>query len=36
MSRSKWGSFSLMVLLMLFLAGLFLVLYPSVQGAVVD
>lgn len=36
MSRSKCGSFSLMVLLMLFLAGLFLVLYPSVQGAVVD
>lgn len=36
MSRSKCGSFSLMVLLMLFLAGLFLVLYPSIQGAVVD
>ena len=36
MSRSKWGSFSLMMLLMLFLAGLFLVLYPSIQGAVVD
>ena len=36
MSRSKWSSFSLMMLLMLFLAGLFLVLYPSIQGAVVD
>lgn len=36
MARSKCGSFSLMVLLMLFLAGLFLVLYPSIQGAVVD
>lgn len=36
MSRSKCGSFPLMVLLMLFLAGLFLVLYPSVQGAVMD
>lgn len=36
MSRNKWSSFSLMMLLMLFLAGLFLVLYPSIQGAVVD
>ena len=36
MSRNKWSSFSLMILLMLFLAGLFLVLYPSIQGAVVD
>ena len=36
MSRSKWGSFSIMMLLMLFLAGLFLVLYPSIQGAVVN
>lgn len=36
MSRSKWSSFSIMMLLMLFLAGLFLVLYPSIQGAVVD
>ena len=36
MSRSKWSSFSLMMLLMLFLAGLFLVLYPPIQGAVVD
>lgn len=36
MSRNKWSSFSLMVLLMLFLAGLFLALYPSIQGAVVD
>lgn len=36
MSRNKWGSFSLMMLLMLFLAGLFLVLYPSIQGIVVD
>ena len=36
MSRSKWSSFSLMMLLMLFLAGLFQVLYPPIQGAVVD
>ena len=36
MSRNKWSSFSIMMLLMLFLAGLFLVLYPSIQGAVVD
>ena len=36
MSRNKWSSFSLMMLLMLFLAGLFLVLYPSIQGTVVD
>lgn len=36
MSRNKWSSFSLMMLLMLFLTGLFLVLYPSIQGAVVD
>lgn len=36
MSRNKWSSFPLMMLLMLFLAGLFLVLYPFIQGAVVD
>lgn len=36
MSRNKRNSFSLMVLPMLFLAGLFLVLYPFIQGAVVD
>lgn len=36
MSRNKRSSFSLMMLLILFLAGLFLVLYPSIQGAVVD
>ena len=36
MSRNKWSSFSLMMLLMLFLTGLFLVLYPSIQGAAVD
>lgn len=36
MSRNKWSSFSIMMLLMLFLAGLFLVLYPSIQGTVVD
>lgn len=36
MSRNKWSSFSLMMLLMLLLTGLFLVLYPSIQGAAVD
>ena len=36
MSRNKWSSFPLMMLLMLFLAGLFLVLYPSIQGTVVE
>ena len=36
MVRNKWSSFSLMMLLTLFLAGLFLVLYPSIQGAMVN
>ena len=36
MSRNNWSSFSIMMLLTLFLAGLFLVLYPSIQDAVVN
>jgi len=36
MFRSKWESFFVLFMLMLFLTGLFLVLYPYIQGAVVD
>lgn len=36
MFRSKWESLFVLFLLMLFLTGLFLALYPYLQGAVVD
>lgn len=36
MFRSKWESFFVLFMLMLFLTGLFFVLYPYIQGAVVD
>ena len=36
MFRSKWESFFVLFMLMLFLTGLFLALYPYIQGAVVD
>lgn len=36
MFRSKWESFFILFMLMLFLTGLFLALYPYIQGAVVD
>lgn len=36
MFRSKWESLFVMFLLMMFLTGLFLALYPYLQGAVVD
>lgn len=36
MFRSKWESFFVLFMLMLFLTGLFLALYPHIQGAVVD
>ena len=36
MFRSKWESFFVLFMLMLFLTGLFFALYPYIQGAVVD
>ena len=36
MFRSKWESFFVLFMLMLFLTGLFLALYPYIQGALVD
>ena len=36
MFRSKWESYFVLFMIMLFLTGLFLALYPYIQGAVVD
>lgn len=36
MRRSKWETFYVLLLLMMLLTGLFLALYPTVQGAIVD